>query len=241
MNPNIDITARVESVQERMALSCQKTGRPEKDVCLVAVTKRIDLDLVLAACKAGLRDLGENRVLDALNRQKELPPLLAREGLHAEDFRWHFIGHLQGNKAGKASGSFVLNHGVDSVKLGRRLALLADADGRREPVLLEINAANEPQKHGIKAQDLPEALAELVSLPGLDVQGLMCMARHGASETELHETFAQVRLLCENARRESGQPLPHLSMGMSGDFEIAIAEGATLVRIGSAIFGPRNQ
>jgi len=240
MNSQIDIQARVSSVLERISNSCHAAGRSEDEVCLVAVTKRISLDLVLAACKAGLHDLGENRVLDAIRRQDELPPLLTETGLDAAELRWHFIGHLQGNKAGKASGAFVLNHGVDSVKLGRRLASMAQAEGRRESVLLEINAANEPQKHGFNPEELPDSLAELASLPGLDIQGLMCMARHGAPESELHETFALVRNLCEHARSQSGLLLPHLSMGMSGDFEIAIAEGATLVRVGGAVFGPRD-
>ncbi len=241
MNDKIDIPGRIESVLERINRSCQANGRSEDEVCLVAVTKRIDLDLVLAACKAGLRDLGENRVLDALSRQKELPALLEEAGLSADEFRWHFIGHLQGNKAARASGAFVLNHGVDSLKLAHRLGSLAQAEGRREPILLEINAANEPQKHGLDPAELPDAIAELATVPGLDLQGLMCMARHSAPEAELHETFALVRRLCEDARSGSGLPLPHLSMGMSGDFEIAIAEGATLVRVGGAIFGPRNK
>jgi len=215
MNKKIDIPGRVGSVLDRIALSCQANGRSSDEVCLVAVTKRIDLDLVLAACKAGLRDLGENRVLDALQRQNELPALLEDAGLASKELRWHFIGHLQGNKAGKASGAFVLNHGVDSVKLARRLAALAEAGGRRESILLEVNATNEPQKHGLKPEELPNALSELASLPGLDLQGLMCMARYGASESELHDTFARVRRLCEDARSESGLPLPHLSMGMS--------------------------
>ncbi len=240
MISKIDIAGRLASVLERMARSCDQAGRPEHEVTLIGVTKRIDLDLVLAACKAGLQHLGENRVLDALDRQKELPQLLAEQGITGEDISWHFIGHLQSNKAGKASGAFALNHGVDSVKLARRLATLAAARGGTESILLEINATAEPQKHGLIPEKLPAALAELALLPSLDVQGLMCMSRHGATETELHETFAQVRCLCENARRESGLALPHLSMGMSGDFETAIAEGATLVRVGSAIFGPRT-
>jgi PLP dependent protein len=239
-NSPMDIPGRVASVLDKIGESCHQAGRSEDEVCLVAVTKRIGLDLVVAACQAGLRNLGENRVLDALSRQNELPVRLAQAGLSADDIRWHFIGHLQSNKAGKASGGFVLNHGVDSAKLARRLAGLAHDCGRTEPILLEINAANEPQKHGIKPDELSDTLAELGSLPGLDIQGLMCMGRQGASGMELHETFAQVRRLCENARHESGLPLPHLSMGMSGDYEIAIAEGATLVRVGGAIFGPRS-
>ncbi len=240
MNSSLDIAERVASVLERIDKACQNADRARSEVDLVAVTKRIDMDLVLGACRAGLRNLGENRVLDALARQGELALLMDGQGLPSDELRWHFIGHLQGNKAGKASGAFVLNHGVDSVKLARRMAGLAVEEGRSEPVLLEINATGEGQKHGIKPHELPAALVELAPLPGLDIQGLMCMGRQGASEIELHETFAQVRRLCEKARLESGLALPHLSMGMSGDFEIAIAEGATLVRVGSAIFGPRH-
>ena len=234
------VAANLDRVNEEIAAACLGAGRDRAGVQLVAVSKRIAPELVMAACRAGQWDLGENRVQDALERQDDFGGRLAEAGLPSDRPRWHFIGHLQGNKAASASGRFTLIHGVDSLRLAGRLARVAEQDGRRESVLLEVNVAAEVQKHGFGPADLPAALAATVQMPGLEVRGLMTMARFGADEAELRRTFATLRRLAEEGRAATGRPLPELSMGMSADYREAIAEGATIVRVGGAIFGPRG-
>ncbi len=234
------ITDALTSVQDRIAGACSQAGRPAAEVRLVAVTKRIDLAAVVAACRAGQWDLGENRIQDALPRQVQLASLLADAGLPPGNVRWHFIGHLQRNKAGKAVGSFCLLHAVDSWRLAEKIEARAAREGHRQPVLIEVNVAGEAQKHGVTPDETVPLAARLCKLSHLALQGLMTMGRYGASEAELRRTFVVLRRLREDAGRETGLPLPELSMGMSGDFEAAVLEGATIVRVGTAIFGPRT-
>ena len=236
----IDVAANLAEVRRRIADACTRAGRATQDVRLVAVSKRIDLDLVVEACRAGQWDLGENRVVEALERQTELAGRLRDGGLDADRVVWHFIGHLQRNKAGKAAGRFALLHGLDSLDLAEKLATRAESDGRREPVLVEVNLTGEDRKNGVPEDRAVDFVARLAERPGLEARGLMGMARYGADERELHATFAGLRGLVEQARQATGLPLPELSMGMSGDFEIAVEEGATLVRVGTAIFGVRR-
>ena len=236
----IDVAANLDRIRERLAAACGRAGRDAADVALVAVTKRIPLTRVADACRAGQFVLGENRIQDALPRQVELRSLLTAEGADPEAPRWHFIGALQKNKARKAVGAFELIHGVDSLDLALRLDRIAAEQGLNQPILLQVNVTGEESKHGLTPEEARAAAAELAGADGVEFQGLMTMARAGAADAELHRTFAGLRGLAEALRAESGLALPHLSMGMSGDFEIAAAEGATLVRIGSAIFGPRD-
>lgn len=234
------VRENLERLRERIDAACAQAGRSPESVLLVAVSKRIPLPLLVEACRAGQWALGENRVQDALDRQDELSAALLREGLSPERLDWHFIGHLQGNKAGRAGGRFSLLHGIDSIKLAQRLSQLATRSGRSDRILLEVNISREPQKHGFQPEEVAEATALIGNLPGLELGGLMGMASAESSETTLRETFASLRVLAEIAADFSGFPLPELSMGMSGDFEEAIAEGATIVRVGGAIFGPRQ-
>lgn len=235
--PQVRVADSLLRVRERIDAACVRAGRPPRDVRLVAVTKFVPLPMVADACAAGQWDLGENRVQPALERMAALPPLLAERGLEPQRPRWHFIGHLQSNKAGKAGGRFALLHGVDSLPLAQRLAASAAAAGRAEAVLLEVNISGEPAKNGLDPAQAPDVLAACARLPGLQLRGLMGMARLGAGPAELSRSFALLRRLVEQGRRDTGLALPELSMGMSGDFEAAVAEGATLVRIGTAIFG----
>ncbi len=227
-------------VRDRMAAACDRAGRPHDAVRLVAVSKRIPLPALVEAAAAGHVLFGENRIQDALPRPDELGAALSAAGVDAPPPAWHFIGHLQSNKARKAVGRFDLIHAVDSAKLARRLSDVAVEQGLRQAVLLEVNVTGEAQKHGLAPAEVPEAAALAAGLPGLDPRGLMCMARFGAPEAELRDTFAALRRLAEAARADTGRPLPELSMGMSDDFELAIEEGATLVRVGTAVFGPRT-
>ena len=233
-----DVAENLAGLRDRIATACARAGRDAAEVRLVAVTKRIPLPLVVEACRAGQRLFGENRIQDALPRQPELAGLLDDDGVRAE---WHFIGNLQRNKVRKAVGSFALLHAVDSGRLADKISDEAVAAGLVQPVLLEVNASEEPQKHGLAPAEAVAAAVDAAALPGLDLRGLMCMARYGAPERELRGTFAALRGLAETVRAETGRPLPELSMGMSDDFESAIADGSTMVRVGTAIFGPRER
>ncbi len=201
------------------------------------MSKYVSLDLVAAAVAAGQFDLGENRLQDALPRQEDLAARLRAVGLDPSPVRWHFIGHLQSNKAIKAAGAFQLLHGVDSLDLARRLDRQAAVLGVRQAVLLEVNITGETQKHGLAPAAVAEVAAAAAQLPSLDLQGLMAMARFGAAEAEQRRTFAALRELRDRVAAACGRPLPELSMGMSDDFVAAVAEGSTCVRIGTAIFG----
>ncbi len=188
------------------------------------MTKGFDVTVARAAFDAGLRALGENRVQEALRKIEQLPGA-----------EWHLVGRLQRNKARKAVGAFAMIHSVDSVDLLRRLDEDATAAGLSPRFLLQVNVSGEATKAGFAA----DALAEVVPALSDRVVGLMTMARHGADEGEQRRTFATLRRLRDKLQARAGVALPELSMGMSGDAEAAVAEGATLVRIGTALFGPR--
>jgi pyridoxal phosphate enzyme (YggS family) len=191
-------------------------------VTLVAVTKTVSPESVEEALRAGIIVFGENKIQEA---RAKIPLVSSRA-------RWHFIGHLQTNKAREAIELFELIHSVDSVKLAAELAKCADKAGQTQPILLEVNVAGESSKFGIKPEDLPATLAEINGLPRLEVRGLMTVPPLGKDPRPF---FRQLRSLRDNAG------LRELSMGMSHDFEIAIEEGATIVRIGTAIFGERKK
>ncbi|MHB8079948.1 MAG: YggS family pyridoxal phosphate-dependent enzyme [Candidatus Krumholzibacteriia bacterium] len=235
-----DIEARLAVVRERIERARDRAGRRDP-VTLVAVSKTAPLTAVVAACLAGHRDFGENRMQDAVPRVAALPALLAAAGLPpATAPRWHFIGHLQSNKAHRAIGPFALLHAVDDLALAGRLDRAAAAAPGRQAVLLEVNVAREPQKAGVAPEAAVDSAARLAgSCPHLELRGLMAMARFGAAEAELRATFGALRELAAAARSATRLPLPDLSMGMSDDYEIAVEEGATLVRVGTALFGPR--
>ena len=234
--PTVDVAANLQRIRERLARACEGAGRPADSVRLIAVTKRIDLDLVAAAVRAGQVDLGENRLQDAIPRQEALTELLDDP---SATVRWHFIGHLQRNKAAKAGGKFHLIHGVHSEDLAGRLARRAEALDVVQPILLQVNMTGESQKDGLAPEVVPGVACAVASMPHLELRGLMAMARHGDDERALRHTFAAVRQLRDRAQEACGRPMPELSMGMSGDFESAVLEGSTLVRVGTAIFGPR--
>ena len=235
-----EVAANLARLRERLAEACARCGRDQLEVTLVAVSKRIPLTRVVDACRAGQSVFGENRLQDAVPRQSELRAALHAAELDHELPRWHFIGSLQSNKARKAVGAFELIHGVDSLALGRRLADIAEQKNVRQPILLQVNVTGEVGKHGLSPESVPDTACELAAASHLDLQGLMTMALAGAAEAELRTTFATLRRLVDDLRQQTALPMPHLSMGMSGDFEAAVAEGSTLVRIGSSVFGPRE-
>lgn len=230
----------LRSVQERIAVAATRASREPVDIVLVAVTKTQAPEVILAAYELGLRDFGENRVEEAETKVGHLPG----------DISWHMIGHVQSRKAKRVSSVFQSVHSVDSVKLARRLDQGAAAREDALPVLLEFNVSGEPAKYGFAAHDwdtdsasrdqILAQVKEIVSLPRLEVQGLMTMAPIVANPEEARSVFVRLRQLRDALARAFGQvDWSHLSMGMTDDFEVAIEEGATMVRIGRAIFGPR--
>jgi PLP dependent protein len=235
--PAVDVAGNLERLAERLASVCARAGRAVDSVKLVAVSKKIDLDLVHQAVLAGQLDLGESRLQEALPRQDALA---GRLGPQPPTVRWHFIGHLQRNKAGKAAGRFVLIHGVHSLELAERLNRKASELGIVQPLLLQVNMTGEPQKDGLAPEELIETAGAVAGLPHIELRGLMAMAREGDREADLRSTFAAARELRDRAEIACGQSLPELSLGMSDDYPEAILEGATLVRLGTAVFGPRR-
>lgn len=213
-----------------MADAERRSGRVPGAVSLIAVVKTLPPETVAAAVEAGLLDLGENRVQEAEVHQQAVARTAAR---------WHMIGHLQGNKAGKAVERFDLVHGVDDVELAGALARRARAAGRVLPVLLEVNVSGEASKFGVAPERLPELLERTAAIEGIEVRGLMTVGAPVERSADARPGFAKLRTLREEGERRLGRALPELSMGMSGDYEVAVEEGATLVRVGTALFGER--
>ena len=212
-----------------MKSAADRVGRQISDIRLVAVSKTYPPAVVREAWDAGQRVFGENRVQDALPKILELPA----------EAEWHFIGHLQSNKIRKALPAFTLIHGVDNPELAIQINRIAGEMGLTASVLLETNVSGEASKFGFSPDALRQNLEDLLSLPNLCVKGLMTMAPYSEDPENARPVFSALRKLRDELAVKTGHPLPELSMGMSGDFEVAIEEGATIVRIGSSIFGHR--
>jgi pyridoxal phosphate enzyme (YggS family) len=234
----MEIKERIEAVQAEIARVCQRSGRPLDSVTLVAVSKTHPVEEILAAVDAGLRQFGENRVEDAL-------PKIAAAG--NASIQWHMIGHLQSRKVRYVTADFALLHSLDNLKLADKLSRMCVEQGRVLPVLLEMNVSGEETKEGWSAYHWKEdhhalwdEIRQVIALPGLSVRGLMTMAPIVDDPEEARPVFAVLRDLREALAADFPQtPWTELSMGMTDDYPIAIEEGATLVRIGRAIFGPR--
>jgi pyridoxal phosphate enzyme (YggS family) len=218
-----EIHARIESAATRY-------GRKASEIQLVAVSKTHPPELIREAFEAGQRAFGESRVQDALPKLDALP----------REIEWHFIGHLQTNKIRKVVARFALFHGVDNENLAVQINRIAGELGVSANVLLEVNVSGEESKFGFAPENLPAALEKLAPLPFLRIRGLMTMAPYSDNPEEARPYFAKLRELRNRLASQTGLPLSELSMGMSGDFEQGIAEGATIVRVGSAIFGSRG-
>ncbi len=222
------LPARLALVRETVARSQASRGW-RHPVRIVAVTKTHGPEAVQAAVAAGLRDVGENRVQEALQKQQSLADL---------SVEWHLIGSLQRNKARTAVGRFALIHSVDRMDLAAELARRS-TDAGRQRVLVQVNCSGEPQKGGVSPESLPALLEQLQTLERLEVQGLMTMSALTGDQAEQRRSFRLLRELREAAER-SGHRLPELSMGMSGDYAIAVEEGATMIRLGTVLFGERE-
>ena len=220
------IAERVEAVRLRIAGACRRSGRSSDEVTLVAVTKGFTSEAVREGAATGLRHFGENRVQEAQAKLPQLTDISPRP-------TWHMVGHLQTNKVKTALGLFDIIHSVDSLHLAEAISRRAPPSVR-VPVLLEVNVAGEPTKYGLAPAELPAQVETIRSLPGLDVRGLMTVAPMTGGDEELRPVFRCLRRLAEPLR------LRELSMGMTDDFEVAVEEGATIVRVGRAIFGERS-
>jgi hypothetical protein len=217
----------LEQVRGRMGTACERVGRRPEDVRLVVVTKTVGPPVIRALQALGVVDIGENRVQEAREKQDALGGTLG--------LRWHLVGHLQRNKVRHALRLFERVHSVDSVRLAEEISRVAGGEGRVIPVLLEANVSGEASKFGFAPGELPAALDAMRSLPHLSIEGLMTMAPFVEDAEQTRPVFAGLRELRDRLRAASGLPLPHLSMGMTQDFEVAIEEGATMVRIGTAL------
>ncbi|MEK6609428.1 MAG: YggS family pyridoxal phosphate-dependent enzyme [Gemmatimonadota bacterium] len=220
----------VEAVRARIAQAAARSGRTAEAVQVVAVTKGHPIERVRDAVALGFTDLGENRVQEALAKREAWPDA---------PVRWHLIGHLQRNKARLAVGRFALIHSLDSIRLADALELEAARRNLVQDALVEVNVAREPQKSGAMPEEAEQIVAHAATLPHLRVNGLMTMAPLTDDAAVIRRTFAGLRELKERLPAP-GAPLTELSMGMSNDFEIAIEEGATMVRLGTVLFGERK-
>lgn len=218
-------------VRDQVARAEAAAGRPEGAVRLVAVTKSHPMECIEAALEAGITDLGENRV-------EELEAKVGRFGSDAA--RWHMIGHVQSRKSKRVIAIADLVHSVDSLKLAGRLSRAAEEDGRLVEVLAQVNTSGEESKSGFAVDSAFDEIAQMSELPGLRVKGLMTMAPFVEDEAVLTTAFASLRRLSESLVSSVGGFGTELSMGMTNDLEVAIREGSTMVRIGTALFGPRT-
>jgi pyridoxal phosphate enzyme (YggS family) len=229
--PINDIAGNVARVRERIVRAAERAGRRAEDIVLVAASKTVEPDRIALATQAGVTDFGENYV-------QEAQPKIARLGRGA---RWHFVGHLQTNKAKQAVALFDVVQTVDSERLAAELERRARAAGRKLPVLIEVNTGGEETKFGAAPDDALGLAEAVAGLGALELKGLMTMGRLGASPEDARPCYALLRRLYERlAAQMPGGSVTWLSMGMSQDFEVAIEEGSNMVRVGTAIFGPRS-
>ncbi len=227
----IRVTENLKLVRDLLAEAAQKAGRCPESVRLLAVSKKQPLAAILEAAAAGQRDFGENLVQEGVSKASELAP---------NDLCWHFIGHLQTNKTRAVAEHFDWVHSIDRLKIARRLSDQRPRDLPPLNVCLQVNIDDERSKSGVAAANVRALARQVTALPNLSLRGLMCIPAIRDDFAAQREPFARLRELSE-ALVSDGFELDTLSMGMSDDFEAAIAEGATIVRIGTAVFGPRER
>jgi len=230
MNDGDTIAERVDAVRRRVVAACAAAGRPEDSVTIVAVSKTQPPESVREAAACGLRVFGENRVQEAAVKIPLCPGSL----------EWHLVGHLQANKVRAAVRLFSTIHSADSADLLRRIDAISGEEGARPRVLIEVNISGEASKFGLQPGDVPAALETARSLSRIEVAGLMTMPPYCEDLERSRAFFRALRELRDRCARETGFGLPELSMGMSMDFEVAIGEGATMIRVGTDMFGARG-
>jgi len=225
----MDLAANLEAIRQRIKAACERADREPNSVTLLAVSKTHPPETIQAAVALGLTVFGENKVQEA----KAKIPLCPGKA------RWHFIGHLQSNKVRDAVELFGAIESVDSLALAQEINKRCEQAAKTMPILLEVNAAREASKFGYEPKRLLAELAEINALPRLEIRGLMTVPPWSPNPENVRPYFQKLRELKAECEQILSAPLPHLSMGMSGDFEVAIEEGATIVRLGTALFGPR--
>ncbi len=227
-----DIQSNLQKVRERMEQACARVGRSVSDVELVAVTKTLPVEVIRAAYDLGLRQFGESRAQE----------LREKVGLLPEDIRWHFIGHLQSNKIKYVAGKAVLIHSVDTVPLAEAISAYAVKKGLTINILLEVKTSPEATKYGAPPDQAVDLFLHIRELPNIFLKGLMTIAPFTDSEVSIRQSFRRLRQIREDLTGHvQEEEIAILSMGMSHDFEIAIEEGSTMVRIGTSIFGARRR
>jgi PLP dependent protein len=227
----VDLAENLDHIRERIVDACGRVGRAPSSVTLLAVTKAQPPEMVNEAARLGLTLFGENKVQEA---RAKIPLCSGR-------LQWHMIGHLQSNKCRDAVQLFSLIQSVDSLHLAEEINRRADQAAKSMPVLLEVNVVGEASKFGYKPAELLSDLRQLNSFPRIEVHGLMTIPPWSPRPEKSRPVFRKLNELKRECEQILGAPLPHLSMGMSGDFEVAVEEGATIVRIGTALFGERRK
>jgi pyridoxal phosphate enzyme (YggS family) len=226
----VSLAENLDSIQQRIRAACDRAGRDVSSVTLLGVTKGQPPEAVTEGGRLGLAFFGENKIQEA----KAKIPLCSGK------LRWHFIGHLQSNKCRDAVELFEMIESVDSLYLAQEISKRADQAGKTMPILLEVNLAGESSKFGYAPDKLEAELSQINALPKVEIHGFMTVPPYTTNAENVRPVFRQMRELKERCEQILGAPLPHLSMGMSGDFEVAIEEGATIVRVGTALFGARK-
>jgi pyridoxal phosphate enzyme (YggS family) len=224
-------SSRIAAFLERIDRLAERWNRDPRDIRIVAITKGFPVSVAREAVESGIGDIGENRVQELLSKAEELDA----------PCRWHMVGHLQTNKVKHVVGRVAMVHSVDSCRLAEALEKECGRKGENLEVLLQVNTTGEESKHGVEPEGAVEAAGRVAELPHLELTGLMTIGPFTDVRGEMTRSFAMLRLLRDryNDGVAPDRRLRHLSMGMSGDYEIAIAEGATYLRIGTALFGPR--
>lgn len=230
-----EIGKRLSSIKRRIANSCALAGRSPHDVRLIAVTKTVAAEKIRESIDAGLECFAENRVQEASTKIPRVCEPAFQPGIE-----WHFIGHLQSNKAHRAVELFDVIHSIDSFKLAERVNRAAQEIQRNVPILIQVNLGGETTKSGVTTAEVPALLKQLRELDHLELKGLMSVPPYFEQADEVRPYFRRLRDLGEAAREIAGPGFTELSIGMSHDFEIAVEEGSTMVRIGTALFGPRT-
>ncbi len=220
------------SVEEKIAAACARAGRDRSEVTLIAVSKTKPVEMLREVYDAGARDFGENKVQEICEKYDRLPA----------DIKWHMIGHLQRNKVKQVIDKVVLIHSVDSYRLAQEISVQAQKKGLIIPILIEVNIAEEESKFGISAEDTIQLVEEIAVLPNLKIRGLMTIAPYVVDAEKNRLYFRQIKQLSVDIKNKNidNVSMDILSMGMTGDYEVAIEEGATMVRVGTGIFGARN-
>ena len=228
----MSLKENLKEVQDKMEDAIARSGRDRENVTLIAVSKTKPVSMIKEVYDLGVRDFGENRVQEIVEKYDQLP----------HDIRWHLIGHLQTNKVKYIIDKVCLIHSVDSLKLAREISKEAVKHSITANILIEVNVAGEESKFGVRPEDLEDLVIEIAQLPGICIKGLMTVAPYVVDSEENRQVFVKMKQFSVDISRKSidNVCMDYLSMGMSGDYTVAVEEGSTMIRVGTSIFGERN-